>query len=718
VGVEYPYLAILAVIAFTLAVSGLIYFFINTYTEALKTPILSTYAQACYTVDNKTYLEVTIKHERGLIVNLQRIEVYSDNGAVVYTPGGSLADINVTMEGFNGRLGPGQVGYVKMIFPSGYFTPNKTYSGVVLFDAGNTVFTFQVLKCPFITYPYPTTLLNLGLTASTGTILALGLIKTITQRPDIQLLTRENVFYNDTFDTDPFGAGRITIVNCVRNWQYDQQNKVITIAINKRPDDLGGECVILVNRNLPSNGTVYIASISNTGGGQGRIDSILYRDPSNFYTLGVDLEKRADRDRGVDIWRYLNNNWLNLLSTASAPEAPYYAVAIYVFGIGNLSLWLNQSYYGPVTDTNIVPLRAGLGVWQGAGNFIVYFDNLLITINAPPWFVNVTNVPVGWSIVLRDQSGKSVDAKISVNGNVSLDVRSYFILPNAMLEVYDDRGYLQVSRSFDYVMGGEVYTLAGTYTPGVEFNGLAVGVGQLDTVLLYNVTNLGNISLVQSISANSVFNGSSSIVIGSGTIYLLNTSGVYTYDYSTSMWRLVTSACRASGAGAGIGVVGDGVVVVPGVGNNTLCVYNMTTGSTTLYLVTDGDVTEYTCLASSGYTVYVSLLGSSGPVIVAYNVSSGVVSKNATYSIRDYRLYGLTHDGSRYLYFIIPYGGDYGEVYRLDTLTGNVYSLPILLWLAPVSPGDRLEYYSNNLIYARDEGTDELYLIPLEYVLY
>jgi hypothetical protein len=140
-------------------------------------------------------------------------------------------------------------------------------------------------------------------------------------------------------------------------------------------------------------------------------------------------------------------------------------------------------------------------------------------------------------------------------------------------------------------MGGEVYTVTWSYIPGVEFTGFAVGVGRLDTILLYNVTDLGNITLVQSISTNSVFNGSSSIAIGSGTIYLLNTSDVYTYDYSTSMWRLVTSACRASGAGAGLGVVGDGVVVVPGVGNDTLCVYNLTTGSNTLYLVTDGYVT-------------------------------------------------------------------------------------------------------------------------------
>jgi hypothetical protein len=714
VGVEYPYLAILAVIAFTMAVSGLIYFFINTYTEALKTPILSTYAQACYTVDNKTYLEVTIKHERGLIVNLQRIEVYSDNGAVVYTPGGSLADINVTMEGFNGRLGPGQVGYVKMIFPSGYFTPNKTYSGVVLFDAGNTVFTFQVVKCPFITYPYPTTLLNLGLTASTGTILALGLIKTVAMKPDIRLYTRENVFYNDTFDTDPFTTGRIIKVNCTDKWQYLSQS--IYISIN-RGDKIVDECIILVNKSLPSTGTVYIAFNSTSGvmGAWGRVDAILYNNSTNyFYTIGARFQ--GDSADAVNIT--LNNRYV-LYTSGVTVSAPYYIVAMYVFNIGNLSLWLNNGYYGPVSDKTVVPTHAGLGVLWEKANIMVYLDNLLITLNAPPWFVNVTSVPVGWSIVLRDQSGNIVSSGTSVNGNVTLDLRNYniYIVKNATLEVYDDRGYLQVSRSFDYVMGGEVYIITGTYTPGVEFNGLAVGVGQFDTVILYNITDLGNLSLVQSISANSVFNGSSSIVIGSGTIYLLNTSGVYTYDYSMSMWRLVTSACRASGLGAGIGVVGDGVIVVPGVGNNSLCIYNMTTGSTTLYLVTDGDVTEYTCLASSGYTVYVSLLGSSGPVIVAYYVSSGVVSKNATYSIRDYRLYGLTHDGSRYLYFIIPYGGDYGGVYRLDTLTGETYPLPILLWPGPVSPGDRLEYYSNNLIYARDEGTDELYLIPLEYVL-
>jgi len=715
-GLEHPYLAIFAIIAFTTAIMGVLYLFIHTYTETLKAPILSSYAQACIMYSGDVVLEVTLRHERGLIVTLQRIDVYSDKGVVVYTPNTTLEGVNITMDGFNGRLGPGQVGRIRFAFPQGYFTENKTYSGLVFFDIGNTVFTFQVVKCPFIVYPYPTTLLNLGLTASTGTILALGLIKTITLRPEIQLLTRENVFYNDTFDTDPFVAGRIIKVNCTGKWQYLPQS--IYISINPG-DKIVDECIVLVNKSLPLTGTVYIAFNSTTYGGvgrRGRVDAILYNNSTNyFYTIGA----RFWGDSAVAVNITLNNRYVLYTSDVTV-SAPYYIVSMYVFNVGNLSLWLNNNYYGPVSDKTVVPTYAGLGVLWEKANIEVYLDNLLITINAPPWFVNVTRVPVGWSVVLRDQSGNIVSNGTSVDGNVTLDLRNYniYIVANATLEVYDDRGYLQVSRRFDYVMGGEVYTITGTYTPGVEFNGLAVGVGQLDTVLLYNVTDLGNITLVQSISANSVFNGSSSIVIGSGALYLLNTSGVYVYDYSKSMWRLVTSACRASGSGAGISVVGDGVVVVPGVGNNSLCVYNMTTSSASLYIITDGNVTEYTCLASSGYTVYVSLLGNSGPVIVAYNVSSGVVSKIAAYPIRDYRLYGLTHDGSRYLYFILPYGGGYAGVYKLDTLTGNVYSLPILIWPAPMSPGDRLEYYSNNLIYARDEGTDELYLVPLEYVLY
>jgi hypothetical protein len=146
-GIEHPYLAILAVIAFTAAVMSVMYFFIHTYTEMLKAPVLSTYAEACYT-DTSVYLNVTLKHERGLPVVLQRVEVYSDRGTVAYSPGTSLGGIYVRLEGFDGRLGVGQVGVVKMVYPRDYFTTGRTYYGVVLFDVGNTVFTFQLVECP------------------------------------------------------------------------------------------------------------------------------------------------------------------------------------------------------------------------------------------------------------------------------------------------------------------------------------------------------------------------------------------------------------------------------------------------------------------------------------------------------------------------------------------------------------------------------------------
>jgi len=160
--------------------------------------------------NNNTVVVITIRHERGIPVQLASIQLKTDKGLVTYTVEGGVSghpSVNASIEGFNGRLGPGQVGYVKMSFPSGYFTLNNTYSGIVFFDAGNTVITFQVVKCPFITYPYPTTLLNLGLTAKAGTVLSLGSIIHTLVDADIKLQSRANVLYNDTFKTNPFTAG-------------------------------------------------------------------------------------------------------------------------------------------------------------------------------------------------------------------------------------------------------------------------------------------------------------------------------------------------------------------------------------------------------------------------------------------------------------------------------------------------------------------------------
>ncbi len=692
--------------------------------------MLSTYAQACTTINNNTVVVITIRHERGIPVQLASIQLKTDKGLVTYTVEGGVSghpSVNASIEGFNGRLGAGQVGYVKMSFPSGYFTLNNTYSGIVFFDAGNTVITFQVVKCPFITYPYPTTLLNLGLTATTGTILALGLLRTTTPGIDIELYSRANVFYNDTFKTDPFTTGRLNPANCATLWMYDTTRQRIYISLTEGsrpgPGDHGGECIVLINQILPQSGTIYIAVVASTNRGEGRakyVDVVYYGNRTAFYTLGVyeALVGGKAVDTRIQISRYLNE-WRTLNSSSFSQPSPYGIVGSYRFTTGDLGLWVNQTTYTSARDTLITPIQVGLGVNHSKARVDVYFDNLLVTINAPPWFVNVTNVPRGWRVVLRDQSGVVISEGVSINGNISLGVWGYFIVENTVFELYDDRGSLVASRRFEYVMGGEVYRVVMRETLVVEeFTVLATGIGGSSKILLYNVTSLENISFIREVDAYSVFDGATSIAIGSGALYLLNTSGVYMYDFASGAWSLATSMCRSSGLGAGLTVIGETIVVVPGIGNNALCVYNTTSGSVLLYSITEGVVTEYTCLASSGSIVYASLLSNTGPVIVAYNVTSGGVSVVSIYRIRDYRLYGLTHDGTGYLYYIQPYSDEYGVVYRLDTLTGEVEILSILLYPTPYTLGNRLVYYSNHLIYARSDNTNELYITPLEYAFW
>ena len=720
-GIEHPYLAILAVVAFIIAVIGVMYFFIHTYTEMLKTPVLSTYAESCYT-DSSVYLNIILKHERGIPVVLQRIEIYTERGAVIYTPSGSLSNIDVVLEGFNGKLNTGQVGLVKMIFPLEYFIVNKTYYGLVFFDMGNTIFTFQLVKCsPLITPLVPKVrLVDMGVIAGNGTVIKLGEIKKVTGI--INLYSRENVFYNDTFNTNPFTTGRLTMLSC--NWNYDSDNKYIYIAITKRPDAYGDECVVVVNNLIPVSGTVYVAITIKAIRGQGYSDVVLIQDPETLYTLGVYFGSPST-NRGYEIWRYVEKEkkeWRSLESVKDETiqyNISYNIVAEYTFNTGYLALWSNGTLKAKATvnDSEITPIQTGLGTYTATTNnkraapseeeLFIVFDNLVVTINAPPWFINVTGVPNGWRVVLKNSTGGVVSNVTASGGIAILDVWGYFIVLNGTIEVYDEHGYLVASKTLEYIVGGEVYSLRVTEE---EFRGLVVGLGGFSRILVYNITeSLENPALTYIIDAGTTFNGVADIAIGNGYIYLLNTSGVFKYDFSQEMWLQVTDVCIATGIGAKLEVLRDVLIVIPGEGNNTICLYDMSTKNSLLHNILEGDVTAYTSTALSGNILYVSL-NNTRPVIVAYSITNNVVSVVGLYNVTGYKLLGLTHSNiTSSLYFIHEYSG----VYELNTITGTLNFLPIILPFTPRGFGDRLEYYSEYLVFIRGDSTTELYIIPL-----
>jgi hypothetical protein len=713
-GVEHPYLAILAVIAFTAAVMSVMYFFIHTYTEMLKAPVLSTYAEACYT-DTSVYLNVTLKHERGLPVVLQRVEVYSDRGAVTYSPGTSLGGIYVRLEGFDGRLGVGQVGVVKMVYPRDYFTTGRTYYGIVLFDVGNTVFTFQLVECPRPAPAPPVALqvrlVDIGTVAGDGTVTALGLVRFATVTVD---LYSRNVLYYDTFDSDPFTAGRLVIRTCT--WGYDPVGKFIYVNATSQPPTYGGECLATVGRSLPSSGRVYVASTIRVRGYEGYADIVLVQNSTALYTLGAYFSSVRAR-QGYEIWVY-RTRWVELRENRSSTyyNVIYNIVAEYDLGTGYLALRSNRTLVVSATDTTVRPVQVGLGAYTSVTDnkpaaasrgILVAFDNLVVTVNTPPWLVYVRGVPAGWRVVLKDSSGRVIDGAVSVNGTVALNVWDYLIVPGGVIEVYDGSGTLVGSRTFDYVVGGDVYVVSVSVQ---EFTGLAVGVGGSDRVLLFNITGgVESPVLVYVVRAGTLFNGYADVAVGLGRLHLLNSTGVYYLQAGS--WVRVTGACRATGSGARLEVVRDTLVVVPGVGNGSICLYNTTSGTASLYSLTGYGVTEYTSTAVAGDVVYVSLydVARDRPVVAAYRVTGGAVGPAGLYNVTGCRLVGLAYGSTGRLYYVLEYGG----IYEVDTVTGELRLVPALLPFTPRGYGDRLEYCGGYLILVRGDGTTELYILSL-----
>jgi len=706
VGIEHPYLAILAVVAFTAAVMSVMYLFIHTYTEMLKAPVLSTYAEACYT-DSEVYLDITLKHERGLPVTLRRVEVYSDRGTVAYSPSSNPEGVYVELVGFDGRLGVGQVGVVRMVLPRDYFTVGRTYHGLALFDAGNTVFTFQLVECPQVPPTPPVTfkakLVDTGTVAGSGTVTALGLVRALT----IDLYSTESVLYYDTFDSNPFTEGRLKMLTC--SWEYDEVNRLIYVnATLPRPRTYGGECIAAVDKDIPNSGTIYVASKAKVSEGDGRADITLVQNPSAFYTLGVRFGLPEPR-QGYVIYAYYEE-WYELNATRQTTfyNVDYNIVASYTFETGRLALWSNGTLVVVTTDARVSPTQVGLGAYTTSRRGVhVAFDNLVVAADTPPWLVYVRGVPRGWRVVLKDSEGRVVSEAASTDDVVSLDVWGYFIVPEGTIEVYDDLGGLVGSRTFDYIVGGYTYVVTVS-----EFTYLLVGVGGSSKVLAYDISGgVENPVLAYVIDAGTVFDGYADVAVSSGYLYLLNTTGVFRYDFSQGSWTLVTSSCSATGRGARLEVVGGALVVVPGVGNSSICLYDTATGSASLHPVAEGVFTDHTSTVACGDLVYVSLYDTvnARPVVAAYRVSGSTLSLERLYSTTGYRLLGLAYDCSRRLYAVHEYGG----VYELDTVTGELRVPPVLLPFTPRGYGDRLEYYGSYLIFVRGDETTELYVVPL-----
>ncbi|MEM1804317.1 MAG: hypothetical protein QXR80_07450, partial [Desulfurococcaceae archaeon] len=318
---------------------------------------------------------------------------------------------------------------------------------------------------------------------------------TVSAGPMLVLLRRSAVYY-DTFDTNPFTAGRLTRLTCT--WGYSATFRAVSISAGSR----GGVawnywCISIVNPailNVTSyalNGsTIYVSFITWRSGFYRnptiRVDAVYLNStsPPTFYAIGyrsvVLIERTGDDVRSnITLWRSPT-----LTPVSERPlgglileyEYLYHTSASIDFSSQNATHFVNTTFiHSALLPTPLyVPYAVGLGYWiNQTETGWVYYDNLLVTVDNPPWFVNVTGVPDGWSVVLRNSTGGVVASAVSLGGlavlhvypnltdllgfgyNASFDLG--FIFRNATIEILDSAGNLVYSERFSVVLGGDLY---------------------------------------------------------------------------------------------------------------------------------------------------------------------------------------------------------------------------------------------------------------------
>ncbi|MFZ8782821.1 MAG: hypothetical protein ACO2OR_02395 [Desulfurococcaceae archaeon] len=312
--------------------------------------------------------------------------------------------------------------------------------------------------------------------------------------PTIQLVQRNAIFY-DTFDTNPITGGRLQAITCT--WTWNSALRAIQISAGSRgPAAYGFQCILVANLDVSSyvasGRTLYIAFLawrsSFTGLPTIYVDAVYINTINRrFYTIGFGNSIQGGRTgdslaSSIDYWS--GSSWSTIASQyIGISYTLEYDYMSYVASSINFTSWFvyhwNQTILANATipsGSRITPNRVGVGYWVSTTGVTgtVYFDNFVVTVDAPPWFVNVTGLFPGWYAVLKNSAGGLVaNATAGVDGVAVLNVaprlvdllvdpnyRDGFIFPNGVIEVYDDNGRLVASTGPTLILGGDVYSLS------------------------------------------------------------------------------------------------------------------------------------------------------------------------------------------------------------------------------------------------------------------
>ncbi len=228
------------------------------------------------------------------------------------------------------------------------------------------------------------------------------------------------------------------------------------------------------------------------------------------------------------------------------------------------------------------------------------------------------------------------------------------------------------------------------------------------------------------IDAHTLFDGHADIAFDNYTtdeLYLLNTTGIYNSTLlRPGVWTLLTAAIHSSGAGARLEVMhnpatGSTVLaVMPGEGNDSIYVYNLSNGSVFARPYGALGLNEsmpYAVSALNGTTLFTILqnTSSTAATLLEYDPFTNTLlipPDNRTNLMPGLYNVGLAY-GGRSLWLVL----NGGSLYRVDPVYGTFTHLNTLYLPAPLGPGDRLEWFSDYLLLVRASGTSEIWVLPL-----
>ena len=472
-GIEHPILGLMtftliaAMVVSAILLLGMVGMNFQDY--ILKTPVTEGYA-TCFSqsFDSETgrykySVSIAVANSGRVDLRLEKLYVATEEDLVELTVasqytvitgvtvGDAVVDFEIILLGFttNTELWAGQRGLIRinMVSNKQLYITGRQYSVTAYLTAiGFEAFAVREARfkvgeiegCPLITSPPP---------------LPLNIVR-----------VSRSALYWDTFDTNPINSRLILVQEAGAHCEAGHVSEYGVVSLLAY-----GHCALLVQGvSLPNIGSIYTAFTALIEGGDSNVEPVIFgailtEDLSltKYYTGGFDTPGR-------------------LFVKVKTPAAT--AVSSTKYGVGYdgvLALFYAhrnipgriEAYASPnkYTSKSLAPYEYLIPYFTGlstetlpSAKCIAYFDNILVTVNMPPWIVRVEDLQPGWRVVLKDGSGNVIDSKTAAGVFVELNVWGVWIIMGGVIELYDSSGNpLLPPKSFSEILGGDVYRVTG-----------------------------------------------------------------------------------------------------------------------------------------------------------------------------------------------------------------------------------------------------------------